>query len=128
MIRFDPSRLHATPSSTSGGPAGSVPSHAPDRQASFSVQALPSSQGLVLGTKTHPPVMELQLSVVQELSSLHTVGVPGRHAPPAHMSPFVQILPSLHGLVLLANAQPVAGAQVSVVHTLLSLHTVGVPG
>jgi hypothetical protein len=40
----------------------------------------------------------------------------------------VQALPSSQASVLLVNAQPVAGLHVSVVHTLLSLHTIAVPG
>jgi hypothetical protein len=40
----------------------------------------------------------------------------------------VQATPSLQGAVLFAKTQPVAGLQLSVVHTLLSLQTTGVPG
>src|SRR5512140_338424 len=36
-------------------------------------------------------------------------------------------LPSSHALVLFVKTQPVTGSQVSVVQTLLSLHTTGVP-
>jgi len=120
-------RLSWTPSSTSEGPGGGTPTHDPDWHASPCVHALPSSQRLVLFVKTHP-VAGLQLSVVQTLLSPQPMGAPGWHVPPPQASPVVQAFPSLHGLVLLAKAQPVAGLQVSVVQTLLSLQTVGAPG
>jgi hypothetical protein len=53
--------------------------------------------------------------------------VPGWQLPPAHVSPVVQALPSLHEAVLLVKTQPVAGLQVSVVQTLLSLQTIAAP-
>ena len=40
----------------------------------------------------------------------------------------MQALPSLHVAVLFVKTQPVDVLQVSVVQTLLSLQTVGVPG
>jgi hypothetical protein len=101
--------------------------HDPPPQASPVVHALPSSHGLVLLVKTQPDA-GLQVSVVQALLSLQTTGTPGRQAPPPQVSPVVQALPSLHGLVLLVKTQPVAGLQVSVVHALLSLQTVAAPG
>jgi hypothetical protein len=100
----------------------------PPLQKSPFVQALPSLQALALFAKTHP-VPGLQLSVVQTLPSLQTVAPPGLHAPPPHVSPVVQALPSLQALVLLANTQaPVAGLQLSVVQMLLSLHATTAPG
>jgi hypothetical protein len=53
--------------------------------------------------------------------------VPDRQTPMAQKSPVVQSLPSSHGLELLTKRHPVAGSQLSVVHTLLSLHTTGAP-
>jgi hypothetical protein len=69
-----------------------------------------------------------QLSVVQLLPSLHVIDATEWHVPPPQTSPVVQAFPSLHGLLLLVKAQPVAGRQLSVVQTLLSLQTVGAPG
>ena len=75
------------------------------------------------------PVAGVQLSVVQTLLSLQTVGAPGLHVPLPHMSPVVQASPSLQALTLLVKPQaPVAGLQLSLVHGLLSLHTAGAPG
>jgi hypothetical protein len=48
------------------------------------------------------------------------------HAPFAQVSAVVQTFPSLHGLVLFALMQPVAGAQLSSVQGLLSLQSRGV--
>ena len=74
------------------------------------------------------PVAGLQLSVVHTLLSLHIVAAPETHTPPPQTSPVVQALPSLHALELLAKTQaPVAGLQLSVVHTLLSLQTTAPP-
>ena len=49
--------------------------------------------------------------------------VPDLHAPPSHLSPIVQLLPSLQLWVFAVFTQPLAGAQVSVVHGLPSPHT-----
>jgi hypothetical protein len=65
----------------------------------------------------------LQLSVVQTLLSSQTVGVPGRQLPPPHASPVVHAFPSSQVFVLSAWTHPVAGAQESVVQTLLSLQS-----
>jgi hypothetical protein len=111
------------------------------------VQPLPSSQGLVLFVKTHPPA-ELQVSVVQGLLSLQ-IGVPATqpvegsqssaplhaipssqmtvsrplHDPPPQTSPVVHAFPSSHAFELLACEQPVVGSQASSVHALSSLQT-----
>jgi hypothetical protein len=55
-------------------------------------------------------------------------GAPPAQAPPAHASPAVHGFPSSQALVLFVKTQPVVGLQPSVVQTLLSLHTVAVPG
>ena len=57
---------------------------------------------------------------MQPLLSAQTIATPW-HVPPPHVSPLVQALPSLHGLVLLAFTQPVAGLHESFVQPLLSL-------
>jgi hypothetical protein len=90
------------------------------------VHALPSSQAFVLLVKTQP-IDGLHVSVVQTLLSLQTTGVPAWHVPPPHTSPLVQAFPSSQGAELFVNTQPVAGLQLSLVQTLLSLQTTGVP-
>src|SRR2546427_499501 len=82
---------------------------------------------MVLFVKTQP-VAGSQVSVVQMLLSSQTTGVPGWQVPPPHVSPVVHALPSSHAFVLFLKTQPVAGSQVSVVQTLLSLQTAGAPG
>jgi hypothetical protein len=57
----------------------------------------------------------------------NVIGVP-IHVPLLHVSLTVQPFPSLHGSVLFVCVQtPVAGTQLSFVHTLLSLQFFGVP-
>jgi hypothetical protein len=69
-----------------------------------------------------------QLSVVQTLSSLHTVVVPTQ-LPAAQASDLVHGLPSLHDVpVRLTFLQPVAVSQLSWVHCLLSSQLTLVPG
>ena len=90
------------------------------------VQALPSSQAIVLLANTQP-VAGLQLSFVQMLLSLQTTAVAPVHVPAPQTSPAVQAFPSLQAIVLFACAQPVAGLQLSLVQTLLSLQFVAAP-
>src|SRR6185369_9749960 len=59
-------------------------------------------------------------SSVQTLPSSHMVAGPPAHAPAAQVSPTVQALPSSHGALLSVCVHPVAGSQLSVVHTLPS--------
>src|SRR5262249_55233822 len=73
------------------------------------------------------PVAGLQLSVVQTLLSLQTIGVP-LQVPPPQVSPEVQALPSSHEFVLLVWTQPVCGSHESSVHGLLSSQLVVPPG
>ena len=54
--------------------------------------------------------------------------VPGWHAELAQTSPLVQALPSLHGSALAVKLQPLLALHASLVHALLSLHTVVAPG
>jgi len=100
--------------------------HVPPEQTSLTVQALPSLQGAVLLVKTHP-VAGAQVSSVHGLLSLHTSAAPPTQTPAEQVSLVVQALPSLQGAVLLVKTHPVAGAQVSSVHGLLSLHTSAAP-
>ena len=98
-------------------------------QVSPTVQALPSSQGRVLPVETQVPA-RLQASVVHGLLSLQGVVGPGAHMPSLQVSPTLQLLPSLHAAPLAgANKQaPVALLQLSVVHGLLSLQAMVLPG
>ena len=85
------------------------------------VQALPSSQLVVLIEYWHPNVA-LQLSLVQVLpSSQAKVVLPDEQLPPEQASPIVHTFPSLHEAVLLLCTQPLPGLQESSVHALLSL-------
>jgi hypothetical protein len=63
---------------------------------------------------THDPVAGLQVSPTGQLT-----GAP-EQVPPAHTSPVVHRLPSLHAAVLFACAQPEAGTHESLVQGLLS--------
>src|SRR3990172_2528825 len=102
------------------------PTQAPAEQVSLFVQALPSLHGAVLLVCTHP-VAGLQESSVQTFASSQLVAAPPTQAPAAQVSLVVQALASLQAAVLLVYTQPVAGVQVSVVHTLLSLQVIAVP-
>jgi hypothetical protein len=75
-----------------------MPPHFPAVHLSPMVQALPSSQGVssILFT-LEQPVIELQLSTVQSLLSLHVTGVPALQLPPWHASPWVQTSLSVQG-------------------------------
>jgi hypothetical protein len=91
------SSVHALPSLQFGG---GPPAHVPPAQVSFVVQALPSLHGLLLLTCTQPDD-GLHESSVQTFPSLQSSGAPPTHEPLEHVSPVVQALPSLHGLLLL---------------------------
>ena len=84
-------------------------------------QTAPSLTGVWM----HPPLIS-QESVVHALLSSHELPVPV-HLPFAHTSPVVQALPSLHEPLLLVFTHPLAGLQVSSVHTLLSVQLAGLP-
>jgi uncharacterized membrane protein YfbV (UPF0208 family) len=88
-------------------------------QPSPTVQALPSSQGAVLGVKVHAPVAEVQRSVVHGLSSVQVFGVPAQ-VPLLQVSLRVQASPSSQAAVLKAWKQPVVGVQLAVVQGLAS--------
>ena len=105
---------------------GGPPTQAPPLQVSLVVQASPSLHGTLLLLWTHP-VAGLQLSLVQTLLSSQSGAAPPRQPPPPHVSLVVQAFPSSHGALLLVWAQPVAGLQLSLVQTLLSLQSGGGP-
>jgi hypothetical protein len=90
-----------------------------------SAHAVPFSTGVVW-----QPLAGLQLSVVHTFPSLHVSGVPAVQLPlwhvsaPLHTVPSGQAVPFGTGVVW----QPLAGLQLSVVHTFPSLHVSGVPG
>src|SRR5438128_12077597 len=71
-----------------------APTHPPPLQVSPLVQALPSSQGLVLLVCVQP-VAGLQPSVVQTLPSSQLGAAPPTHVPPLQVSFAVQASPSL---------------------------------
>lgn len=85
---------------------------------------LPSAQ--TLPSKATEVCMQLpsaiaQLSVVQPLPSSQLGAPVAAHAPPEHLSPVVQGLPSLHAAVLLgAWLHPLSAAQLAVVQGLPS--------
>ena len=92
----------------------------PPEHTSFSVHWLPSLHGAVLLVNTHP-VAALHESLVQTLPSLQTSAPVPTHVPREHLSVVVQALLSLHGATLFEWTQPLAGLQLSSVHTLPSL-------
>jgi hypothetical protein len=110
-----PSVVHGFPSSQSR----SDPEHCPVEHLSPTVHALPSSHGAVLSV-LRQPVPSTHESSVQTLPSEQSGGGPPTHTLFAHVSPVVQVFPSLHGSVLAANTHPVFGSHESVVHTFLS--------
>jgi hypothetical protein len=66
-------------------------------QLSGPVQALPSLQGVPFNTlKSQPPDALKQLSLVQALPSVHSLGLPAAQAPSLQLSPTVQGSPSWH--------------------------------
>jgi len=116
VVGLHESVVQGLPSSQLGaGP----PTQLPPLQVSLVVQASLSLQGSVLLTCTQP-VAGLQESSVQGLTSLQLGGGPPTQLPPLQVSLVVQALPSSHGSVLSVCVQPVAGLQLSVVHTLPS--------
>ena len=118
------SMVHATPSSQ---PMGLPGTHAPPRQLSPDVQTLLSVQVAALA-RCVQPVWALQPSLVHGLPSEHSAAVPPRQLPPAHASPTVQALPSVHVAALARCVQPVGAEQPSVVQGLLSTQLAAPPG
>src|SRR5438552_728429 len=111
---------------------GFVPTQAPARQVSLSVQALPSLQGapLALAGLLHAPVVGLQVPAVWHWSeAVHTTGFVPTQAPAWQVSLCVHALPSLQGapsdLTGLLQV-PVAGLQVPAAwHWSEGVHTSG---
>src|SRR5262245_56623385 len=91
---------------------------------SLSPQSVPSSEG----TFRQPRVVS-QLSTVQGMLSLQLRAVPGTQTELRHVSAPLQALVSGQGTPFAAAVtwQPRIGSQMSIVHTLLSLQTSGVP-
>jgi hypothetical protein len=96
------------------------PTHALFAHRSAVVQALPSSQLAVFALLAQP-VAGTQVSSVQGLLSSQTRGVLPTQILLAQRSTVVQALPSSQFAVLALLTHPVAGTQLSSVHTLLSL-------
>src|SRR5262249_59138890 len=93
----------------------------------FSVgQPFLSLEGAVLSVCAQP-VAGTQLSSVHTFPSSQLGGAPPTQLPPAHVSFVVQALLSLQGAVLFVCAQPVAGTQLSAVHTFPPSHWHGAP-
>ena len=117
------SSVQMLPSSHNGG---GPPRHVPTEHTSVVVQAFPSLQGFVL-LPYRQPRSGSQLSSVHTLASSQVSGGPPTHTPPEQESPVVQAFPSLHGLLLFVNTQPVVGLHVSVVQRIPSSQTSGAP-
>jgi hypothetical protein len=119
--------VQTSPSSQSNGAPPTQTAVA--SQESPVVQGFPSLQTVPTGRAVWvQPLAASHPSAVQTLPSSQLGGAPPRHAPPAHVSPTVQALPSLHGFALLTWTHPEAGLHESSVQGLASLHTVGAPG
>jgi hypothetical protein len=97
-----------------------VPRQAPPLQVSPTVQKAPSSHGAVLAVCVQP-LAGAQPSVVHGLPSLQLGAEPPTQLPPLQVSPVVQAFPSSQGAVLGVCTHPLAGLQLSFVHTLPSL-------
>ena len=115
--------VHKLPSSHTNALPGT---HAPPAHASPVVHKLPSLHGRLF-VAAMQPVLVLQVSVVQGLPSSQLSMAPDWHWPPWHASPMVQALPSEQAPEITLNTQPLAGAQLSLVHTLPSLHAIAAP-
>ncbi len=77
------------------------------------------------GTASAPPAAPTSSSETR--TTIWAVVVPGRQVPNAQKSPVVQSFPSSQAFALLVKTHPVPGSQLSVVHTLWSSQTTGVP-
>jgi hypothetical protein len=113
-------QLSSVQTSSSSQSGAAPPTHTPKAQASPVVQADPSLQEAVLKSVLSQPVDGLQVSFVQTLPSLQSVGPPPTHEPPEQASPVVQALPSLQEAVLFVCTHPEAGLQLSSVQPLPS--------
>src|SRR5258706_35908 len=77
------------------------------------------------GTDSVPP--DAPTTSSETLTTICAAAVPGRQVPMAQKSPVVQSLASSQEFALFTKAQPVVASQLSVVHTLLSSQTTGLP-
>lgn len=102
------------------------PTQTPPEQVSLVVQALLSVHTTLLLVCVQP-VPALHPSVVQMFPSLQSGGGPPAQDPPEQVSTVVHAFPSLHGELLSAKRQPVAGTHESVVQVFESLQTRGGP-
>jgi hypothetical protein len=100
--------------------------HWPALQASPVVQIDPSSHGELLATNLQPAIGSHE-SLVHKFESLHITALPATQAPLKHVSPCVHTLPSLQVPALAKCWQPLTELQLSSVHTLPSLQSVGPP-
>jgi hypothetical protein len=103
------------------------PMHARSTQMSRSVQALPSSQGAVVGMFVQPSP-GTQPSMVHWLPSSQLGPPEPAQVPDAQVSFVVQALPSSQDCVLFVWTQPVEGLHASFVQTLPSLQLAAPPG
>ncbi len=99
--------------------------HLPAAQASPLVQGSPSSHVSLLAVAVQP-IARSHTSVVHGLLSSQVTASPAMHLPPAHLSPWVHMLPSSQGAMLASWVQPAWGAQLSLVHSFLSSQDSGV--
>lgn len=100
--------------------------HAPPRQTSPVVQALPSEQVVEL-LACAQPLSVLHESSVQTLLSSQSTPAPDWHEPPLQVSPLVQALPSSQDEALLTCVQPLAGLHESSVQALVSSQSTPAP-
>jgi hypothetical protein len=104
----------------------STPAHEPAAQTSSVVQALPSSQAVVLSV-LEQPVALLQTSSVQPFPSLQSGAAPPTQTPAEQVSDVVQASPSSQATATLVFSQPWAVSQVSAVQTLPSSQSGAAP-
>jgi hypothetical protein len=118
-----PSLVQTLPSEQVGG---APPTQEPPVHLSLVVHALPSLHAFVFGVNLQPPPAS-QPSSVHGLLSLHWMVPVPVHAPPEHLSLFVQALPSSQVTEFGTFRQPSAASHESSVHGLKSSQSVSVP-
>jgi hypothetical protein len=122
-----PSVVQALPSSQSSA----VPAvHTPPWQVSSPLQTSPSAHGVPFATGVFvQPVSGSQVSVVQTLLSSQLSGAPAVQTPAWQVSSPLQRSPSVHGVPFATGVleHPKMGSQLSVVQTLPSSQSSGVP-
>ncbi len=110
------------------GQTTAPPMQVPPLQKSLYVQAFPSLHASRLGVWVQPTT-GAQVSLVQGFPSSHCAGCIGvpTHLARVQWSLSVQALLSSHNAEVGVNTQPIAGVQLSLVHTFLSSHWVREP-